>query len=89
MPYQNTLSPILMLAGVVIVLMSPRKLSTLGRMVIALVAVFLVLLAAVALFRRTADPEAFGVLAAQVSLGAADAVGALHLRRLRRVPPMK
>jgi O-antigen ligase len=83
----NPFGGALFLVGIVIVVSSPRKLRTLGRMVAAFLIVAVVLLVVGAVL-RTGDPEMFGALAVDVAMGAADAVGVLHIRSLRRrVPP--
>ena len=79
----TSLAPILFLIGLVIVLVSPRKLKTLGRMVVALLGLALVLLLAGALFRK-GDAEMLGALIAQIAIGAADAVGFVHVLSLKR-----
>jgi len=71
------------LAGIIIVLMSPQKRSTLARMGAAL-AISLVFLIILGTLLKVRDPEAIGVLGGRVSLPIAPGAGLIHLLSLKR-----
>jgi len=82
-PIGHSLAPFLFLVGIVIVLVSSRKLKTLGRMLLAFIVTTVVLLLLGALL-RTGEPEMFGILTAQIAIGVSDTLGVFHVLSLRR-----
>jgi len=82
-PTGSSLAPLLSLVGVIIVLASPRKLRTLGRMLLVFIVAALAFLVLGALL-RIGEPEMLGILIAQIAIGVADAFGLFHVLSLRR-----
>jgi hypothetical protein len=77
------LGPLLLLVGLIILLVSPQKMKTLGRMLLAFVGVAAVILMLGALLRK-GDPELIGAFTGQIALGVADVLGLFHVLRLKR-----
>lgn len=75
---------LLLIAAIFLVVKSPAKLRTLGRMVVALLVTALVITVPVAIL-RIGDPEAWGQIAALVGLLAAVIAGWWHTRSLKRL----
>jgi Na+/phosphate symporter len=82
-PTGTYLAPLLFLIGIIIVLASPRKLKTLGRMFLAFIVTAVPLLILGALLRK-GEPEMLGILIGQMAIGVADALGLFYVLSLRR-----
>jgi Ca2+/H+ antiporter len=82
-PTGSSLAPLLFLAGIIIVLASPRKLKTLGRMFLAFIVTAVPLLILGALLRK-GEPEMLGILIGQIAIGVACVFGLFHVLSLRR-----
>jgi hypothetical protein len=82
-PTGSTLAPLLFLVAIIIVLASPRKVKTLGRMFLAFIATAAPLLILGALLRK-GEPEMLGILIGQISIGVAEVFGLFHVLSLRR-----
>ena len=85
MTTQPTASPLgilLLVAAIYLVVKSPKKLQTLGRMAIAFVVTALLIMVPGAILRR-GDPQALGAIAGLVALLAAVIAGWWHTRSLK------
>jgi len=83
---QPTVSPLgilLLVAAIYLVVKSPKKLQTLGRMGVAFVVTVLLFIVPGATLRR-GDPQALGAIAGLVALLAAVIAGWWHTRSLKR-----
>lgn len=68
--------------AIVVFLYSPKKLRTLGRMVLAfIIAALLIMIPAIA---RRGDPQMWGRMAAEIAMVIAPAAGLWHIRSLKR-----
>jgi hypothetical protein len=86
MTTQPTASPLgilLLVAAIYLVVKSPKKLQTLGRMAIAFVVTALLIMVPGAILRR-GDPQALGAIAGLVAMLAAVIAGWWHTRSLKR-----
>jgi hypothetical protein len=79
----SPLGILLFLAAIYLVVKSPKKLQTLGRMGIAFVVTVLLIMVTGAILRR-GDPQALGAIAGLVALLAAVIAGWWHTRSLKR-----
>ena len=79
---------LLLLAGIVLWLTSPKKLQTLGRMVAAFVLTALLIMIPTSVARR-GDPQMWGELAAEIGVLIAVATGAWHIRSMKRAAQKK
>jgi hypothetical protein len=82
-PTASPLGILLFIAAIYLVVKSPRKLQTLGRMGIAFVMTVLLIMVTGAILRR-GDPQALGAIAGLVALLAAVIAGWWHTRSLKR-----
>jgi hypothetical protein len=82
-PVGSPLSILLLIAGIYLLIKSPKKLQTLGRMALAFIVTVLLIVVLNAIL-RIGDPRAWGQLAGLVGLLAAVIAGSLNLRALRR-----
>lgn len=82
-PVGSPLGLLLLIAMIYIVVKSPKKLQTLGRMGIAFVLMGLLIMAPAAILRR-GDPEAIGAIAGLIAILAAVIAGWWHMRSLKR-----
>jgi hypothetical protein len=82
-PAASPLGLLLIVAAVFLVFKSPKRLQTLGRMLVGFVVTVLLFLIPGAVLRM-GDPEALGRIGALVALLVAVIVGWWHLRSLRR-----
>jgi hypothetical protein len=87
-PTTSPLMGLLLLAGIILWLTSPKKLQTLGRMVAAFVITALLIMIPTSIARR-GDPQMWGELAAEIGVLIAVAAGAWHLRSLKRAALQK
>ena len=86
-PTSSTLMFQLVLAGSWIVLISPRKLQTIGMMLkvfITTIFAFILWGALLTTFWREVEPETFGALSLLIGMGTADVFSLFHVRSLRR-----
>jgi len=83
MPATSPLGILLLAAAVFLVVKSPKKLQTLGRMVIALVVTVLLIIVPSAIL-RIGDPRAWGQISGLVGLLAAVIAGWWHMRSIKR-----
>jgi hypothetical protein len=81
-PTASPLGILLLVAAIYLVVTSPKKLRTLGRMGIAFVATALLIMVPGAILRRS-DPQALGAIAGLVALLAAVIAGWWHTRSLK------
>jgi thiol:disulfide interchange protein len=79
---------LLLLAGIVLWLTSPKKLQTLGRMAAAFVLTALAIMIPTSIARR-GDPHMWGEMAAEIGVLIAVAAGAWHIRSLKRAAQKK
>jgi hypothetical protein len=79
---------ILLLAGIVLCLTSPKKLRTLGRMVAAFVLTALLIMIPTSIARR-GDPQMWGEMAAEIGVLIAVVAGWWHSRSLKRASQKK
>jgi len=82
-PGASPLGILLFIAAIYLVVTSPKKLRTLGRMGIAFVATALLIMVPGAILRR-GDPQALGAIAGLVAMLAAVIAGWWHTRSLKR-----
>ena len=85
-PSEAMVSPlmsVIFILAIVVFLYSPKKLRTLGRMMLAFVSTALLIMIPAALVRR-GDPHMWGEMAAQIGILIALAAGWWHVRRLKR-----
>jgi hypothetical protein len=82
-PTASPLGIVLFIAAIYLVVKSPKKLQTLGRMGIAFVVTVLVIMVTGAILRR-GDPQALGAIAGLVALLGAVIAGWWHTRSLKR-----
>jgi hypothetical protein len=82
-PATSPLGILLLVAAIYLVVTSPKKLRTLGRMAIALVVSVLLIIVVGAILRR-GDPQALGAIAGLVGMLAAVTTGWWHTRSLKR-----
>jgi len=82
-PTGSPLGILLFIAAIYLVVKSPKRLQTLGRMAIALVATALLIMVPGAIL-RTGDPRALGQIAGLVALLVAVMAGWWHTRSLKR-----
>jgi thiol:disulfide interchange protein len=82
-PTASPLGILLLAAAIYLVVKSPKKLQTLGRMGIAFVMSVLLIMVTGAILRR-GDPQALGAIAGLVALLAAVTAGWWHTRSLKR-----
>ena len=82
-PATSPLGILLLVAAIYLVVTSPKKLRTLGRMAIALVVTGLLIIVAGAILLR-GDPQALGAIAVLVGMLAAVTAGWWHTRSLKR-----
>ena len=82
-PATSPLGILLLVAAIYLVVTSPKKLRTLGRMAIVFVGTVLVIIVAGAILRR-GDPQALGAIAGLVAMVAAVIAGWWHTRALKR-----
>ena len=82
-PTASPLGLLLFIAAIYLVVTSPKKLRTLGRMAIALVLTVLLIIVAGAILRR-GDPQALGAIAVLVGMLAAVTAGWWHTHSLKR-----
>ena len=82
-PTASPLGILLFVAAIYLVVKSPKKLQTLGRMAIAFVVTVLLFIVPGAILRR-GDPQALGAIAGLVALLAAVIAGWWHTRSLKR-----
>ncbi len=82
-PTASPLGILLLVAAIYLVVKSPKKLQTLGRMAIAFVVTALLIMVPGAILRR-GDPEALGAIAGLVAMLAAVIAGWWHTRSLKR-----
>jgi hypothetical protein len=82
-PMASPLGVLLLVAAVVLIVRSPRKLRTLGWMAVAFLATALLVMLTNAIL-RIGDPEAWGRIAGLVALLAAVIAGWWHTRSLKR-----
>lgn len=87
-PAASPLMGLLLLAGIVLWLTSPKKLQTLGRMASAFVLTALVIMIPTSIARR-GDPQMWGELAAEIGILIAVTAGAWHIRSLKRAAQKK
>ncbi len=82
-PTASPLGILLFIAAIYLVVTSPKKLRTLGRMAIAFVVTALLIMLAGAILRR-GDPQALGAIAGLVAMLGAVIAGWWHTRSLKR-----
>jgi hypothetical protein len=82
-PISWPLGPLLFLAAIAVFLSSPKKLRTLGRMVLGFVMAALLIMIPTSIVRR-GDPEMWGRMAAEIGILMAVAAGWWDVRALRR-----
>jgi hypothetical protein len=82
-PAASPLGILLLIAAIYLVVTSPKKLRTLGRMAIAFVVTALLLMVPGAILRR-GDPQALGAIAGLVAMLGAVIAGWWHTRSLKR-----
>jgi hypothetical protein len=82
-PVSSPLGILLLIAAIYLVVKSPKKLQTLGRMVIAFVVTVLVFIVAGAILRM-GDPRALGAIGGLVAMLVAVIAGWWHMRALKR-----
>jgi succinate-acetate transporter protein len=82
-PTTSPLGIVLFIAAIYLVVKSPKKLQTLGRMAIAFVVTVLLFMVLGAIL-RTGDPQALGAIGGLVGLLAAVIAGWWHTRALKR-----
>jgi len=82
-PMGSPLGILLLAAAIYLVVKSPKKLQTLGRMGIAFVMTVLLIMVTGAILRR-GDPQALGAIAGLVALLVAVIAGWWHTRSLKR-----
>jgi len=82
-PTASPLGILLLVAAIYLVVKSPKKLQTLGRMAIAFVVTALLIMVPGAILRR-GDPQALGAILGLVALLAAVIAGWWHTRSLKR-----
>jgi len=82
-PTGSPLGILLLIAAIYLVVKSPKKLQTLGRMAISFVVTVLLIIVAGAILRR-GDPQALGAVAGLVALLGAVIAGWWHTRSLKR-----
>lgn len=82
-PAGSPLGILLLIALIVLVVKSPKKLQTLGRIGIAFVSTVVIFLLVGAVLRK-GDPEAVGEIGGLVALLAAVIAGWWHIRSLKR-----
>jgi len=82
-PTASPLGILLFIAAIYLVVKSPKKLQTLGRMAIAFVVTVLLILVAGAVLRR-GDPQTLGAIGGLVALLVAVIAGWWHTRSLKR-----
>jgi len=82
-PTASPLGLLLFIAAIYLVVTSPKKLRTLGRMAIVFVGTVLVIIVAGAILRR-GDPQALGAIAVLVGMLAAVSAGWWHTHSLKR-----
>ena len=82
-PTASPLGILLLIAAIYLVVTSPKKLGTLGRMAIAFVGTALVTMVVGAILRR-GDPQALGAIAGLVAMLGAVIAGWWHTRSLKR-----
>jgi hypothetical protein len=87
-PAASPLAGLLLLAGIVLCLTSPKKLQTLGRMVAAFALTALLIMIPTSIARR-GDPQMWGELAAEIGVLMAVVAGAWHIRSLKRAAQQK
>jgi hypothetical protein len=87
-PAASPLTGLLLLAGIVLCLTSPKKLQTFGRMVAAFVLTALLIMIPTSIARR-GDPQMWGELAAEIGVVIAIGAGAWHIRSLKRSAQQK
>ena len=80
----SPLGVLLLIATIFLVVKSPAKLRTLGRMVVALLVTVLAITVPVAIL-RVGDPQSWGQIAGLVGLLAAVMAGWSHTRSLKRL----
>ncbi len=86
-PLPSPLGLLLLVAAIYLVVKSPRKLQTFGRMLLAFVATGLLIMIPGAVLRM-GDPQALGAIAGLIALLSAVIAGWWHTRSLKR-PPTK
>jgi hypothetical protein len=82
-PTTSPLGILLLVAAIYLVVKSPKKLQTLGRMGIAFVVTVLLIIVLGAIL-RTGDPQALGAIAGLVAMLGAVIAGWWHTRSLKR-----
>jgi hypothetical protein len=82
-PAASPLMGLLLLAGIVLCLTSPKKLRTLGRMVAAFFVTALLIMIPTSIARR-GDPQMWGEMAAEIGVLIAVVAGWWHIRSLKR-----
>jgi hypothetical protein len=85
-PVGSPLGILLLIAAIYLVVRSPKKLQTLGRMGIAFVVTVLLVIVPGAILRR-GDPQALGAIAGLVAMLVAVIAGWWHTRALKRGNP--
>ena len=87
-PAGSPLMGLLLLAGIVLCLTSPKKLQTLGRMAAAFVLTALLIMIPTSIARR-GDPQMWGEMAAEIGVLIAVVAGWWHIRSLKRAAQRK
>jgi thiol:disulfide interchange protein len=82
-PTASPLGILLLIAAIYLLVTSPKKLQTLGRMAIAFVVTALAIMVTGAILRR-GDPQALGAIAGLVAMLLAVIAGWWHTRSLKR-----
>jgi succinate-acetate transporter protein len=85
-PTTSPLGIVLLIAAIYLVVTSPKKMQTLGRMGIAFVGTVVLIMVLGAILRR-GDPQALGAIAGLVGLLVAVIAGWWHTRSLKRGTP--
>jgi hypothetical protein len=85
-PVGSPLGIMLLIAAIYLVVKSPKKLQTLGRMGMAFVVTVLLIIVPGAILRR-GDPQALGAIAGLVAILVAVIAGWWHTRSLKRKDP--
>jgi hypothetical protein len=85
-PMGSPLGVLLLIAAIYLVVKSPKRLQTLGRIVIAFVVTALLLMVTGAIL-RTGDPRTLGQIAGLVAMLVAVIAGWWHTRALKRKDP--